>query len=157
MSYANVGRNVRWRLRGKSPFPLTAMAMKPNPTNPPAMEEDPSHGNALGRVCHYAAFKIRRTGSAEQIRQAYRKRAVQLHPDKLASRFGRLPTASEVVIAERDDCRIVIAFYILSDEELRREYDALCGHVGVESQTPCPQTAPIDPVNNARQEARFVI
>jgi len=68
---------------------------------------------------YYAVLGVDRSASRGQIRQAYRRLALQYHPDR-----NKAPGAAEKFkeIAE--------AYAVLSDDAKRREYDAT-GHAGV--------------------------
>jgi molecular chaperone DnaJ len=64
-------------------------------------------------VDYYAALEISRDASADEIKKAYRKKALQYHPDKN-------PGDSE---AERRFKEISEAYEVLSDEKKRQIYD----------------------------------
>ena len=44
---------------------------------------------------YYGILGLAKSASPQQIRQAYKKRAFETHPDRLVSRLGRSPTAAE--------------------------------------------------------------
>ena len=44
---------------------------------------------------HYEILKLSRSANAQQIRQAYRQRALETHPDRLVLRLGRQASAKE--------------------------------------------------------------
>ena len=60
---------------------------------------------------HYAALGIQETADASDIRRAYKKRALQTHPDKGGD--------------EEEFKRVGAAYAVLSDEEKRRDYDEM--------------------------------
>ena len=60
---------------------------------------------------HYAALGIQETADASDIRKAYKKRALQTHPDKGGD--------------EEEFKRVGAAYAVLSDEEKRRDYDEM--------------------------------
>ncbi|KAF9499392.1 DnaJ-domain-containing protein [Pleurotus eryngii] len=68
----------------------------------------------------YDVLRIQKTATAEDIRKAYKRRALQTHPDKLG------PTASvrEKEIAESEFRLVTHAFQVLSDAQRRKRYDS---------------------------------
>ena len=60
---------------------------------------------------HYAALGIQSTADASDIRKAYKKRALQTHPDKGGD--------------EEEFKRVGAAYAVLSDAEKRRDYDEM--------------------------------
>ena len=60
---------------------------------------------------HYAALGIQETADASDIRRAYKKRALQTHPDKGGD--------------EEEFKRVGAAYAVLSDEAKRSEYDEM--------------------------------
>ena len=60
---------------------------------------------------HYAALGIQETADASDIRKAYKKRALQTHPDKGGD--------------EEEFKRVGAAYAVLSDAEKRRAYDEM--------------------------------
>lgn len=76
---------------------------------------------------HYQILKICRSANAQQIRQAYRQRALETHPDRLVLRLGRQPSAVEEAEAVAVYQQIVEAFELLADSDARRIYDAELG------------------------------
>ena len=60
---------------------------------------------------HYAALGIQETADAADVRRAYKKRALQTHPDKGGD--------------EEEFKRVGAAYAVLSDQEKRRDYDEL--------------------------------
>jgi curved DNA-binding protein len=72
---------------------------------------------------YYEVLGIRRTAEAEEIKRAYRRLAVQYHPD-------RNPNNAE---AENRFKEISEAYAVLSDRDNRRKYDRF-GHAGFRNQ-----------------------
>ena len=70
--------------------------------------------------CYYEVLEITKTASVEEIKKAYRKKAVQYHPDKN-------PGNKE---AEENFKEAAEAYEVLSSEEKRSRYDRF-GHAGV--------------------------
>ena len=71
--------------------------------------------------CYYEVLKVAQTATADEISVAYRKLAIQFHPDKNPddnAAIGRFKEAAE-------------AFEVLSDTEKRSRYDRY-GHAGLE-------------------------
>ena len=60
---------------------------------------------------HYAALGVQSTADASDIRKAYKKRALQTHPDKGGD--------------EEEFKRVGAAYAVLSDQDKRRDYDEL--------------------------------
>jgi hypothetical protein len=60
---------------------------------------------------HYAALGIQSTADASDIRKAYKKRALQTHPDKGGD--------------EEEFKRVGAAYAVLSDQDKRRDYDEM--------------------------------
>ena len=60
---------------------------------------------------HYAALGVQSTADASDIRKAYKKRALQTHPDKGGD--------------EEEFKRVGAAYAVLSDQEKRRAYDEM--------------------------------
>jgi molecular chaperone DnaJ len=77
-------------------------------------------GSALTKRDYYEVLEVNRTASAEEIKRAYRKKAVQFHPDKN-------PDDSS---AEEKFKEAAEAYSILSNPEKRAQYDRF-GHAGV--------------------------
>ncbi|WOL10327.1 hypothetical protein Cni_G19082 [Canna indica] len=82
---------------------------------------------------YYAILGVEKNSSIEQIRKAYRKLSLKVHPDK-----NKAPGAEE---AFKSVCR---AFKCLSDEQSRRNYD----------RTGPPEEYVFDPLNNIRRGRR---
>lgn len=76
----------------------------------------------MSKLDYYEALKIDRSVTLEEIKIAYRKKALQYHPD-------RNPGDK---IAEEKFKEISEAYTILSDQNKRQRYD-LYGHAGLES------------------------
>lgn len=76
---------------------------------------------------HYEILKISRSANAQQIRQAYRQRALETHPDRLVLRLCRQPTPVEAAEAVALYQQIVEAFELLADSDARRIYDVELG------------------------------
>lgn len=70
--------------------------------------------------CYYEVLEVSKTASGEEIKKAYRKKAIQFHPDKN-------PDNKE---AEEKFKEAAEAYEILSNEEKRRRYDQF-GHAGM--------------------------
>ena len=70
---------------------------------------------------YYEALKVERTVTLEELKVAYRKKALKYHPDR---------NPGDTVAEERFK-EISEAYTVLSDEEKRRRYD-LYGHAGLD-------------------------
>lgn len=68
----------------------------------------------------YDILGIRPSASIEEVRKAYRRKALATHPDKL----DQSATAEDKRHAENKFRRIREAFEVLGDSQKRREYDA---------------------------------
>jgi molecular chaperone DnaJ len=75
-----------------------------------------------GKRDYYEVLGVSRESSKEEIKAAYRKLALQYHPDK-----NKSPEAEEKFK------EISEAYAVLSDDEKRRQYD-LYGHAGIDSR-----------------------
>ena len=73
-----------------------------------------------GKRCYYEVLGVERTSSGKIIAEAYRKLAIQYHPDKN-------PGDDEAITRFKEAAE---AFEVLSDEEKRARYDRF-GHQGV--------------------------
>lgn len=98
-----------------------------------------------------------RTANAEQVRHAYRKKALHVHPDKLAHLLGRPPSKKQVFDAEEQYRNIVVAFDVLSDEESRKRYDDTCGRASAETLQADSGGGASDAGVHAKVEARLLL
>uniref|UniRef100_A0A023GBX0 Putative chaperone protein dnaj n=1 Tax=Amblyomma triste TaxID=251400 RepID=A0A023GBX0_AMBTT len=73
---------------------------------------------------YYDILEVRRDAPAEEIKKCYRKKVLQLHPDKSST------DDSEKFV------RLNIAWKTLCDEQKRREYDATVQHRSAASNPP---------------------
>src|SRR4030042_3617346 len=71
---------------------------------------------------YYEALGVSKTASKEEIKDAYRKLALQYHPDR-----NKSPDAEEKFK------EISEAYAVLSDDEKRKQYDVY-GHAGIDSK-----------------------
>jgi molecular chaperone DnaJ len=69
---------------------------------------------------YYEVLEVSKTASSEEIKKAYRKKAIQYHPDKN-------PDNKE---AEEKFKEAAEAYEVLSNEDKRKRYDQF-GHAGV--------------------------
>jgi molecular chaperone DnaJ len=76
----------------------------------------------LSRRDYYDVLNVPRDASKDDVKNAYRKLALQYHPDR-----NKSPEAEEKFK------EISEAYAVLSDEEKRREYDQF-GHAGIDSR-----------------------
>ncbi|MCC8146108.1 MAG: molecular chaperone DnaJ [Bacteroidales bacterium] len=74
----------------------------------------------MTKRCYYEVLEVSKTASAEEIKKAYRKKAIQYHPDKN-------PGDKE---AEEKFKEAAEAYEILSNQDKRSRYDQF-GHAGV--------------------------
>jgi hypothetical protein len=68
----------------------------------------------------YEALEVERSASTEDIRQAFRKKTLQLHPDKLAQRGKQVTVEDSARFVKAKE-----AFDILSDSKRRKRYDQI--------------------------------
>ncbi|KAF8898598.1 DnaJ-domain-containing protein [Infundibulicybe gibba] len=69
---------------------------------------------------YYKILNVAKTASQDEVRQAYRKESLKTHPDRLAH-----ATAAEKRQATEKFQAVADAYYVLSDVQRRKEYDAL--------------------------------
>ncbi len=74
----------------------------------------------ITKRCYYEVLEVSKTASAEEIKKAYRKKAIQYHPDKNPG-----DKTAEEKFKEAAE-----AYEVLSSEEKRSRYDQF-GHAGV--------------------------
>ncbi|KAH6916015.1 hypothetical protein BKA70DRAFT_476568 [Coprinopsis sp. MPI-PUGE-AT-0042] len=79
----------------------------------------------------YETLEVPATATTEEIRKAYKKRALKTHPDRL----GPTVTPEEKKSAEEQFRQVNQAYEILTDAEKRKEYD-------IHGQWPPPTSAP---------------
>ncbi|KAL7591349.1 uncharacterized protein LOC111921218 [Lactuca sativa] len=75
-------------------------------------------GKSMDGSCYYSVLGIRKEASSSEIRSAYRKLALEWHPDKWAK------TPSLAGDANRKFQKIQEAYSVLSDQTRRSIYDA---------------------------------
>ncbi|PSR89123.1 DNAJ protein [Actinidia chinensis var. chinensis] len=80
--------------------------------------------------CHYEVLGLHRDCSADEIRSAYKKLALQRHPDKLAA-SGVSPVAATAAFQE-----LVNAYEVLSDPRERSWYDSHRSQILFSGSTP---------------------
>ncbi|GFZ03509.1 DNAJ heat shock N-terminal domain-containing protein [Actinidia rufa] len=80
--------------------------------------------------CHYEVLGLQRDCSADEIRSAYKKLALQRHPDKLAA-SGVSPAAATAAFQE-----LVNAYEVLSDPRERSWYDSHRSQILFSGSTP---------------------
>ena len=95
---------------------------------------------------HYALLEVSRDATLEQLKKAYRKKALEHAPDKQAANLGRPLTPEEIAMASQKFNLYKDAYEILSDAEKRAAYDRqLAAEANANSRTGSMQTtAPID-------------
>lgn len=71
----------------------------------------------------YEILGLDSSATDEELRKAYRKLSLKLHPDKIAQRYGGDVTKKEEAAAEYE--KIQEAYHVLIDEKKRLKYDAL--------------------------------
>ena len=81
----------------------------------------------IGQRDYYDVLGVPRTADAAALKRAYRKLAMEFHPDRNAS-----PDAAEKFK------EINRAYEVLSDDQTRARYDRF-GHAGVDGSTGGPQ------------------
>ena len=80
----------------------------------------------------YSLLDVRRNANADDIKKAYKKRSLQLHPDKLRQRGMRYE--GEIITEEEARSRfqqMKAAYDVLNDPKKRKIYDVL-GHKGMD-------------------------
>jgi len=78
---------------------------------------------------YYEILEVSKSASKEEIKKAYRKKALQYHPDRLTGMPEHLSELRKV--AEEKFKEIQEAYEILSDPEKRKKYDkAICNLIG---------------------------
>ena len=97
-------------------------------------------------TCHYAVLGVARTASAEELKRAYRARALECHPDRHVDDFAAATGRFQVLQA---------AFAVLSDVVERRWYDQHREAIlaGVAPGTSTDPAAPAAASSTAAQEA----
>eukprot|EP00543_Licmophora_paradoxa_P016631 CAMPEP_0202465256 /NCGR_PEP_ID=MMETSP1360-20130828/65017_1 /ASSEMBLY_ACC=CAM_ASM_000848 /TAXON_ID=515479 /ORGANISM="Licmophora paradoxa, Strain CCMP2313" /LENGTH=273 /DNA_ID=CAMNT_0049088929 /DNA_START=75 /DNA_END=893 /DNA_ORIENTATION=+ len=75
----------------------------------------------------YKALGLGHDASSNQIKSAYRKLALQYHPDRLAARAA---TKEEWRVASENFAAISAAYALLSDDRRKREYDHIYKYGG---------------------------
>ena len=78
----------------------------------------------------YALLGVKKDAKVEDIRRAYRKWAVKMHPDRNPGKE-----------AESKFKEISAAYELLSNAESRKKYDSTHG-IGVPAPPPCPRGSP---------------
>lgn len=78
----------------------------------------------ITKRCYYEVLEVSKTASGEEIKKAYRKKAIQYHPDKNPGDKG----------AEEKFKEAAEAYEVLSNEDKRNRYDRF-GHSGVGGAT----------------------
>ena len=78
----------------------------------------------------YEVLGVEKSATNREIKRAYRKRAIELHPDKNPK--------SQAAEFERKFVELANAYEILADEEKRKKYDANPGFV--DGEFDCRQT-----------------
>ena len=76
----------------------------------------------MGKRDYYEILGVSKTATADEIKKAYRQKAIQYHPDKNPG-----DKASEEKFKEAAE-----AYEVLSDQQKRQRYDQF-GHAGVGS------------------------
>ncbi|MCE8163909.1 MAG: DnaJ domain-containing protein [Candidatus Moeniiplasma glomeromycotorum] len=72
---------------------------------------------------YYEILGVSENASEAEIKSAFRKLALQYHPDKLRQKLGREPTDSERKQFEEKMKEVNQAYEVLSNSEKRRNYD----------------------------------
>lgn len=77
-------------------------------------------GDESGEENFYSLLEVEKDASYEDIKKAYKKKSLQMHPDKLAQR-------GEIVTEELQTkfTRMKEAYEVLSDPHKRETYDAI--------------------------------
>jgi len=76
------------------------------------------HTDAVGRMDYYSTLGVRRDASERQVKEAFRKLAVQWHPDKHNQADDRAKTHAATKFKELSE-----AYRVLADPKTRAAYD----------------------------------
>ena len=86
-------------------------------------DDDADNNSSPEQDDYYALLGIKRNASPDDIRRAYKKKSLQLHPDKIAQRASAGDKTEEEI--RRDFQRVKEAYETLSDPQKREMYDGL--------------------------------
>ena len=97
---------------------------------PPPSDDDDDDDNKNEENDYYAILGVEKDAEQSQIRRAYKKKSLQLHPDKIAQRSARSRTGEGSAEPSENDVkgqfqRMKGAYETLSDPQKRDVYDAL--------------------------------
>ena len=76
---------------------------------------------AEARPNHYAVLGVRKRATTQEIKEAYRKLAMQFHPDKLTG--AKFPSVHAERAAAKHLLKLTAAYDVLSDRHKRAAYD----------------------------------
>ena len=85
---------------------------------------------------YYAVLGVPPTASLQEVRKAYKERALRSHPDRCASRGGMREATPEVQVATETFKLVGEAYSILTDNDRRTAYDVEFGFVPPPNEPP---------------------
>lgn len=93
----------------------------------------------------YKALGLTHAATQQDIKSAYRKAALQLHPDRLTRQNA---SAGEMQQATTEFAKVASAYALLTDFARKRQYDHIYKYGGYDSDDPIRDGPPITPSTN---------
>ena len=85
----------------------------------------------------YKTLDLPHSATSDDIKRSYRKLALRLHPDRLASRGA---SEEEIKECTANFARVTAAYSLLSDPARKRQYDHVYKYGGYDNATSSPAT-----------------